>query len=662
MAKRKTITASVALTATMAGLVIAGAGGTAQASPPPVSHTLAGSAVPFTSHNATTGTVAATRKLTIEAWLSPRTSTAEAYATEVSTPGNALYGHYLSPSAYTARFGATAAEAAATESWLRSRGFTSVSADAQRNYVRATATVANIDSAFKTQLRYYQSSKDATAGRNRLFANAGALTVPASLAGVVEGVTGVDNALPSLPMVRRTIKAAKPAASGPTYPCSAYWGQHTATATYKQNGTTTYPTSNCGYSASQFRFAYGANSANNGKGQTVALVELGLTPGMFTTLKDYASANGIPAPSLARYKELNVGNVSFTQCGDAFYGEETLDVEAAYDMAPGANELVVGGDGCDTGFQGLQGLFDADTAVLGGNGKKPLATIASNSWESGVEAQPAFITSAEHSILLRAAAEGVGMYFSAGDGSGVLEPSSDPYAIAVGGTTLGIGQNSKKQPTRVFESGWSTNAVIFDPDSAAWVEYGEAGATGGGPSLLWSQPSYQKGIVPKSLATAPGNRGGLIRSAPDISADADPFTGMSVLLQDVSATGVVTGYETDDIGGTSLASPLVAGIVAAAQQGQKKAFGFLDPAIYKIGKTSAIHDSLPLTAKSPVNDRQAYCDQFYCGVNAVLAFDDQSNSMYGYDGQVTQKGYDNMTGVGTPNGQTFITALRKLLK
>ena len=90
---------------------------------------------------------------------------------------------------------------------------------------------------------------------------------------------------------------------------------------------------------------------------------------MFTTLKKYAAGNALPAPAAARYKELSLGG-TFAACGD-FYVEESLDVEATYAMAPGANELVVGGDGCDTGDSGLQGLFDADLAVLNGNGSAP---------------------------------------------------------------------------------------------------------------------------------------------------------------------------------------------------------------------------------------------------------------------------------------------------
>lgn len=91
-------------------------------------------------------------------------------------------------------------------------------------------------------------------------------------------------------------------------------------------------------------------------------------------------------------------------------------------------------------------------------------------------------------------------------------------------------------------------------------------------------------------------------------------------------------------------------------------FGFINPAVYKISKTSAIHDALPVTSKTPVNERQAACDPYYCGYLLVFGLDVQSCNATGYSGQVTLPGYDNMTGVGTPNGQDFITGLRKLLK
>ena len=174
-------------------------------------------------------------------------------------------------------------------------------------------------------------------------------------------------------------------------------------------------------------------------------------------------------------------------------------------MAPGATQIVVGGDSCNQGDFGLQGLFDADLAVLSG----PLATVASNSWESGLESQPAVLTNIEHAFLVQAAAEGVGMYFSSGDGSGVLAPSSDPYAIAVGGTTLGIG----KGRTRLFETGWSTGRQSCSW-ATQWYNFGEDGAAGGGPSLLWTEPVLpgQRGAVQPDPGGGRSRRAGPLRA------------------------------------------------------------------------------------------------------------------------------------------------------
>jgi subtilase family serine protease len=370
---------------------------------------------------------------------------------------------------------------------------------------------------------------------------------------------------------------------------------------------------------------------------------------MFLTLQDYAKRNLMPAPSTKRYTELALGKSS---CGDPFDIEEQLDVESSYDMAPAAHQLVVGGNACDSGDFGLQGLFDADIAVLGGTGTHPLATVASNSWESGDEGQPGFLDNIENSYLVRAVTEGVGMYFSSGDGSGVEMPSSDPNATAVGGTTLGIGSTHN----RLFETGWSTSVSILSKKK--WLLDGEQGAAGGGPSVLWAQPSYQAGVVPASMSTAPGNRPGLVRSVPDISADADPFTGMAVGILNI--TPKKTTYMQEDIGGTSLASPLVAGIVTAAQQGQTTAFGNITPVLYKLLGTSAVNDTLPVTSATKAKYHGTVCDQYTCGIELITGFDVQSYNMLGYTGQVTAKGYDNMTGVGTPAGQKFIAAIRGL--
>ena len=652
--------AGLGATATAAGLTIVSFTGTAGASPSPQSVRLAGSVASFTSSSRAIGPVNGAVRLSVQVWLKPDLAAAARYATAVSTPGNAIFHHYLSPAAFTARFGPSKAAAAKVESWLRGQGFAAVHTDSQRNYVRATGSITTINAAFKVQMTNYRSAKGVTAGRYMLRSNNRPVTVPAALGGSVLGVTGLDNAAVELPLERPSATPHSPnqkkavadaAKHRKSAPCSRWYGQHFATNLPKHFGTTKFPTQVCGYGAIPLRAAYEMSFKATGKGQTVALIELGLAPFMFTTLRDYAAHMHMPTPASNHYAELSLGNNS---CGDPFFVEEQLDVEASYDMAPGANQLVVGGDGCNNGDSGLQGLFNADIAVLNGNGHHPLASVASNSWGVG-EAQPPIDLRIETSYLLRAAAEGVGMYYSAGDGSGLGSPSDSPYAISVGGTSLGIGHHLN----RLFETGWSTGESILTVHRG-WVFLGEQGATGGGPSLLWAQPGYQKGVVPANLARAPGNRGGSVRSAPDIAADADPFTGMAVgLLNEVSPNKPLV-YVQILVGGTSESSPLVAGIVAAAQQGQRRSFGFIDPVLYRLAGTRALHDVLPITSHTPAEFHGVSCNPFICGFQALTQFDDQSPKMFGYFDQVTLPGYDNMTGLGSPRGQAFIQAMRRL--
>ena len=656
---RSVITA-IALAVTTIAMAAAGPAGQAGASGlpagrigPPVT-TLPNSVAPFATANRAIGAVPAASKLTIQLWLAPRTAAAQGYATAVSTPGSPLFRHFLSPAAYTARFGATRQAAATVESWLKSVGFTGVTMDSGRDYVRATAPVSTINRALNVQLQYYKATLDANAGRYPLRANDRPVSLPASIAGAVVGVTGLDNAAPTMTYVKagNPAGASKRKANGPTFACSQWYAQHYATGLPRLYGTTKFPTVICGYTPQQLRQAYGYSSVNDGQGVTIALVEVGLTPFMYQTLELYAQAHHIQPPSPERYAELSLGQGA--ACSDPFNVEEQLDVESSYDLAPMADQLVVGGDSCNNGDYGLQALYDADLAVLNGTSGQPLARIASNSWEAGDETIAANLLQIEHDYLIKAAAEGVTMLFSSGDDSGVEVPSSDPYATAVGATTLGIGHD-----TRLFETGWSTG--ISAVDNGQWASQGEQGAAGGGASLLWKQPAYQRGVVPDSLAGATGDRGGLVRAVPDISAVGDPFTGMAVGMLNFNAQGIPTGYFEESIGGTSLATPLVAGAVADAEQGSR-AFGFLNPALYKLAKTAAgaFNDPKPLSSQTAAEYRGVACDQDMCGLLSLTTFDDQSWGMAGYTGQVTAPGYDTMTGIGTPDGQKFIGALRDL--
>ena len=581
--------------------------------------------------------------LTVQLWLSYDKTGAAGYADAVSDPRNPDFHHYLSPAEYTARFGPSTGAADAVRAWLGQQGFTDVTVGAQRDYVRAIAPVSTVDRAFQVRMRTYAIAGSATP----VTANDREPTLPPAIAGDVVGVSGLDNSQPTTNLTNT-----RPAAVADN--CSHYYGQNVQSGLPPLDGRTSFPTHTCGYTATQLRGAYGMNGASTGKGVTISYIEDGLPDRMLDVLGQWAAANGVPAPKPANYQELAVGNGGACDPATAWCVEVALDVEAGYAMAPDARQLVVGADTTD---QGLQGLFDANTAVLDGNGSQPLASIASNSWglTNGESILPGDYLDIMHSILLRAAAEGVGMYFSSGDAPGVAVPAADPYATAVGGTSMAIDAHNRD----VFDTGWSNRDYVVDTATNGYDDNGIARwAAGGGTSLAWSQPAYQKGVVPSSMSTPVGDKKEPSRVVPDISALADQTTGMDeslyVLIPATGQTRLVSFPQ----GGTSMSAPLVAGMVAAAQQGQRTSFGFLNPLLYSLAGTSALHDILPVTSATPARYRGIYCgtDLLCYGAHpSVWTFDAEDPL---YTNQRTVPGYDTVTGLGTPNGQSFISALR----
>jgi subtilase family serine protease len=379
---------------------------------------------------------------------------------------------------------------------------------------------------------------------------------------------------------------------------------------------------------------------------------------MFRALTDYAKANGLPRPRRGQYRQEAAGGSSTRPCDHASTPEASLDSEAAYAMAPGADQLMVDGNLCRTGEDGDQGLFDAELAPLTRNGSHPQAAIESVSYFIGLEKTvPASVRKIGHAIALRAAAEGVSLLFCSGDDPGVYQQASDPDVTAVGGTTLGIAARGQ----RLFETGWSDRFVTRKGSSGPWHDRGISFAGGGGASRLYAQPTYQQGVVPSSLAR--GRTGQLERTVPDLAADADPQTGMLTGEIDPLPHGKSTRYTTYPSEGTSQATPLIAGMVADAEQGQTKPFGFLNPLLYSLAGSRAFHDIRPERAAQPQIDRAAYSTRSplsSAGGNDKVApylfvFDDQDR--HDTD-QVTATGYDTMTGLGSPNGTAFIIALR----
>jgi subtilase family serine protease len=239
--------------------------------------------------------------------------------------------------------------------------------------------------------------------------------------------------------------------------------------------------------------------------------------------------------------------------------------------------------------------------------------------------------------LIQAAAEGIGVYFSSGDSGdetstlGVAStdfPASSPWVTAVGGTSLGVGANG----SRVLETGWGTSNYDCDAQTLACARTGWLYGSGGGVSRVFAEPSYQ---VAAGLKL--GGRG-----VPDVAAVGDPQTGYLVGQTQTFPDRVV--YDEFRLGGTSLSSPLFAGIVALAQQRAGRSFGFANPLLY--ANRAKLHDvtstKTAVARRNYVND----VDASQGTVDRLRTFDDYSGSPT----QHTNPGWDNVTGLGTPNG------------
>src|SRR5205807_5798917 len=98
--------------------------------------------------------------------------------------------------------------------------------------------------------------------------------------------------------------------------------------------------------------------------------------------------------------------------------------------------------------------------------------------------------------------------------------------------------------------------------------------------------SYQVGVVPNSVFTAQGRTG---RAVPDIAALADPNAGYLIGQTQTFPDGTVK-YSEYRIGGTSLASPIIAGIMALADQAAGHPHGFANPLFYSLAGSAAFTD------------------------------------------------------------------------
>ncbi len=386
------------------------------------------------------------------------------------------------------------------------------------------------------------------------------------------------------------------------------------------------------YAPRQFRVAYGIqpllDRGIDGRGETVVLLEAAVpaqaSPPQVTDIRQdlarFDELFGLPA---ARLQVVN----SLAQSPSPWLanGEEVEDTEIVHAVAPEAaiREVLISDSAGDSPAAATAGI----TAALRlGMTQGAVISLSKSSGEHCFT--PAEIAEL-NAALEYAAARHVTVVNSSGD-SGVVSRAcpgaaagsapvtgvnlldSDPLTLAAGGTSL---QASHTTGAYIGETAWNTPpAPPARPDS---------GASGGGFSRVFPRPAYQDGV--------PGI--GAFRGVPDVAADAAPGTGMALAVTDGGQDYILAGA-----GGTSAAAPFWAAVIALADQYAGRHLGFVNPALYRIGRSSLYH--------------RAFHD-VTTGTNTVMF---SGQTITGYR---AGPGWNPVTGLGSPDAQVLVPLLAR---
>lgn len=575
----------------------------------------------------------------------------QAKVAAVSDPTSAQYHHWLTTTQYDARYTPTKASADAVSTFLRAKGLTVTGVESHRRYVVATGTPAQLGATFGVSLGTYRHDGQTVT------APGSAVVLPAAVGANVLTVTGLDTTVTRkthdhVGAPEATAKAAPLTAGGQAVPppgfvngrpCAINFGN--PLATYEGDYSTplpkfmgkTLPYAPCGYTGPSFRSAYEGNSALSGAGVTVAITDAYAWQKIASDANTYATNNGDGSYRPGQLTQVLPEKFRRqAQCGPSGWsGEETLDVEAVHAMAPEANIRYYASASC----------FDDDfLTALGNVVDDNVATLVSNSWSDLEGNTSAASVAAYEQVFLQGAVQGQTFLFSSGDNGDELAktgirqvdyPASDPYVTAAGGTATGIAYGAITTQT-----GWGTHNYSLSKNGKRWLDTGFLYGAGGGYSALFNRPAFQDGVVP---TTAPAGR-----AVPDISMDADPNTGMLIGQTQTFPTGV--HYGEYRIGGTSLASPLLAGMMALANQSAGTGFGWVNPLLYSAPK-STITDVLPVgPVKGVVRANNNNGVDATAGISYFVRTFDQDSSL------ATARGWDPVTGLGVPN-PNFLTAV-----
>jgi hypothetical protein len=515
--------------------------------------------------------------------------------------------------------GATAHDIHAVTSFCADFGLTVEEVAPERRLVRVSGTVAQISKAFSVDLYNYESPKEKYRGHE------GPVHVPASLAGIVQGVFGLDNRS----MARRAGGGVGVGNVTPPQVAKAY----------------NFPT----------------NLATN---QTVAVLEFsGPTPAQFscgfaqsdidgyisflntttgTTLSTIAVTPVPVDPSSTNPGDLPGGSATNFNIDTDADVEVALDLEIIVSLAQGAKVVAYFAPATE------QGWVDAITQIVADATNHPDVLSISWGWAELESAQdidlgspfswPFEWTQAAFTQMTQAFQDaaniGMTVFVSAGDAGSdcneddgnahVLYPASDPWVTSCGGTTI-TGLSPLQQDT------WNDDAI--DPGAA----------TGGGISYLASKPSWQADAnVPPSVN--PDHHVG--RGIPDVAGNADFNSGYLLFLYGttsdklfITAPPLDAGSPLGPVGGTSAVGPLYASLIARINASLNTRVGYLNPTLYELGTSGVFND---------IND----------GVSNSVTTASGGTS----PGYTSGPDWDACTGWGTIDGGALLSALQPIYK
>jgi kumamolisin len=502
-------------------------------------------------------------------------------------------------------YGATQEDAQKVINTLTAFGLKATSTDLAACTITFTGTVAEMEKAFLVKLFNYSHPDGGYRGRS------GYLHIPKELDGIITGVFGLDN--------RRVARRKK----------------HVTAHLANQAATTSIPAS--WYTPAELAKHY-SFPTGDGSGQAVGLLEFG--GGYFPDdLEHFCQLAGIAEPKVITVST----DGTSTSAKDGAEGEVMMDIEVIAGVCPKSTIVVYFAAFTEKGW-----ITAIDKAI---HDKQNNPGVISASWGNpeSVYIWSKSAMTAINETLKEAALLGVTVCIAAGDdGSSDADtkdglahvdfPSSSPYALAVGGTT--IPKKGAQQPDIVWFEGTGMRN-----------EKDPSGSTGGGVSAIFPKPTWQSAITIKSVN--PGAITG--RVIPDIAANADWVASPYLLVVDGGAQAN---------GGTSAATPLVGALITLIN-GSLKApnrTGYLNPVLYQAAAGAAAPGAGATAGAGAAGTGSTAGATAGATIGATCCTDVTSgdNKTAKAGGYSAGTGYDAVSGWGTPIGTELEKAIAKL--